>query len=300
MRQLRSVTLATILLTGTGLGSLAHAGHVDLYGIDQFDSTTLYQISKTDGSEINSITITGIPGLAAGAEGLTLGPSGTTAYAIVKDDTDFNLATIDYTTGVGSVLGGMGDEYFSLALDGSGSLYTIAGLNASNPYELSLVDTATGATSSSGLNLDRGSVGGWTDLGGEFELAYNRNDGLLYYLHDVEDDATLDVALVMDTIDLSGTSPAFTMNRIFLSGYGGGVPDGFSSAFTYDWQADRFYLADELGGFYRIALDGTLTQGAFSSWPGLNNAGALAAVPLPSSLFLLVPGLVLLRRRGRL
>jgi hypothetical protein len=133
------------------------------------------------------------------------------------------LLSIDMSTGETTRLGNMGQEIAAMSFDDAGTLYAIskACLSAcasSQPGTLFTVDKTDGSMSSV-MSLRTNAVGG--------AIAYNSDDGFLYYL------SGKDETLQFLKVDVTGPS----VTEIPLSGM---FRDGQASGFAYDADRDLF------------------------------------------------------------
>jgi len=184
------------------------------YGIEGGSSATVplkvYEINKTAFSTTNtavisSVTMTGLGFTATGVNGLARDPTDGTFYGVAKDQanaTNRRLISINPVTGVAVDIGGMGNKFTTLGINGDGTLRTITGLGAAIPLQFHSVDKTTGQTT-----LLCTFVPPVVTTVGSF--AFNSKDGNMYWLYGFSDLPTTD-ELFLIRIDNQSTC-AFTI-----------------------------------------------------------------------------------------
>lgn len=224
----------------------------------------IFQLNKTDGSEISNQTMTLSGFTVEGCNGMAVDPTDGTFYVILQEQAgggfDRRLATIDPTTGVATDIGGMGDRFATLGFKADGTLLTVAGQGASfNQNHLFSVNKSTGATT-----LLCSLVAGVT-LRGQ-TLGLNYDDGKLY--HHTGDTVSTDrfatigsqAVATCSTTDLGAVTGfsfgelramAYNTNDELFYATGGNTDDFFSlqdSGFATLITVDPFTLGERLKG----------------------------------------------------
>jgi hypothetical protein len=169
------------------------------------DRFGLYEIDPANAAVVASAVITVPSRTITGANGLALDPTTGTAFAIVKATgvTGRLLITINLSTGVGTEIGDLGDNFSSLAFRPDGQLLGATGNGATSPETLYLINKATAATTLAFA------MGNGAD--GEV-IVYNPTDANLYHFSGnstivFEKWPTTNVAYTPTNIALSGAAP---------------------------------------------------------------------------------------------
>lgn len=144
-----------------------------LYSVDR-NSNLLRVIDPSDGSTLESITMTLVGKTINGATGLVRHPTTGQLWALLKlsFSTGRDLVTIDPTTGVVTRIGDTRRFFAALAFDGRGILYGLTG-DGGSPSETVFILDQNDASSTLFMALGNGSDGE--------AIAFNPDDGLFYH-----------------------------------------------------------------------------------------------------------------------
>ncbi len=133
--------------------------------IDGFDQSTTSAVDITlSGETVNQVL------------GLAKHPTTGELYAVAKvasSSTQFELVTIDPSTGSATSIGNTGDKFAGLTFDDSGKLYGVTGDGAAVPASLYQIDIADGSTTLV-ATLGNGDDGE--------SIAFNTDDGMIYHI----------------------------------------------------------------------------------------------------------------------
>ncbi|MET4577969.1 hypothetical protein [Ottowia thiooxydans] len=157
------------ILLGAAALSVAQMalGAPTLFSVNPFSNTNtsidtygLYALSPADGSVLSPYLITVAGRSIIGANGLAMDPTSHTAYAIVRASgvSGRLLITLDLTTGAGTEIGNLGDNFSSIAFRSDGQLFGVTGDGATVPETLYSIDKTT-ASKTLAIALGNGADG---------------------------------------------------------------------------------------------------------------------------------------------
>ena len=225
---------AVLSLAGIFLAIAAPAHAQRLYGTNAFVNSCastvppnfggcgLFYLNPVTGAIVDGRDITLAGFTVTGATSVTVDPTTHEVYAILKvsADTSRRLAKLDVRTGVGTMVGNLGDRFASITFRG-GQLYGATGNGAAVPETLYLIDKTT-ASKTFARALGAGADGE--------TLAYNPNDDMIYHW------SGSSAAVIFEKVS---PDPPYTITSITPNGGGGEV-------FGAVWNpaTDRFLVHD--------------------------------------------------------
>ena len=145
--------------------------------VHEFDKT---KWSTNQTTIISSVNISGLGFTTTGVNGLARDPTDGTFYGIAKDQangTNRHLISINPTTGVSVDIGGMGERFSTLGINGDGTLRAITGLGAAIPFQFHSVDKTNGQTTPLCTFVVPAPI---SETVGS--IAFNSKDGFMYWL----------------------------------------------------------------------------------------------------------------------
>ncbi|MBI2567734.1 MAG: DUF11 domain-containing protein [Candidatus Schekmanbacteria bacterium] len=235
--RIAGVTLVDTLPAGLSYDSVSSQPQPVLYSIAQ-DLPKLYTVDASTGAVITSLDLTMAAETVVGGHGLAVHPLTGELWALLEldDQTGYELAVIDATTGLARRVGDTGDYFVALAFGADGTLYAMTDDStflapAEQLFSLSTVDATP-----SGL------VDVLTNAAGE-ALAFRSGNGRLYQLSGAAS-AGDDVFRSIDPETLQET----------LLSSGGSFDSPTALALT---AADDFLLGDSAGRLYRMTTGGS-------------------------------------------
>ncbi|WP_157667435.1 IPTL-CTERM sorting domain-containing protein [Comamonas serinivorans] len=223
------------------MGTQAVCAAPTLYAVNPFGNAGdapgtfgLYALHPADGSVMASHTITVPSRTIIGANGLTMDPGTHVAYAIVRAQgvSGRLLVTLDLSTGVGTEVGNLGDNFSSIAFRADGQLLGVTGDGATVPETLYTIDKAT-ATTALAVPLGNGADGE--------VIAYNP---LTDELHHFSGNGTAIHERFPATAPYTPITPVSTGSREVFGA-------------VWDPSQNRFYVTDIASELRTMAVDGT-------------------------------------------
>lgn len=177
IRRMTGMLLALFALTFAGAASAQ-----TLYGVNPFSndagsppgSLGLFYLNNTTGAITGGQIVTVPARTIMGVQGLAQDPTNGTVYAIARAAAVSGrlLITLNVTTGVGTEIGNLGDNFSSIAFRSDGQMFGVTGDGATVPRTLYLVNKAN-ATSVAVQTFGAGADGE--------VIAYNSTDGFFYH-----------------------------------------------------------------------------------------------------------------------
>jgi hypothetical protein len=228
------------------LPDIPDLGDAKVYSLDA-NTNVLRTIDPATGLTIKTaaVLVDGLP--IIGGNGLATHPRTNELYALVRlpIQATRELVTIDPASGVATRIGDTGDRFASLAFSCKGTLFGVTGRSPGGPFPTEFLfelDPRGIAPPAPLFSLSDGS----RDYGGR-ALAFNIDDGLMYYL------TTKEEATALFAVDLVTTE----LRRI-------GLDDNFSSPLSATFVSENTMLAaSTFSELATITIDGHMSDRVF-------------------------------------
>jgi hypothetical protein len=235
-----------LLSSWQGYGQITRTTNI-VVGTSPFQDS-MWVINRADYSILKRLAPTVAAHIVTGTNGLATDPTTGINYAILKVSgiAGRQLATIDITTGVATIVGNLGDNFATIAFNANGTLFGVTGDGATVPTTMYRIDKATAAKT-----LFR-TLGNGSD--GEV-IMYNHDNNYFYHWSG-------NGPVVYERFDTTGVDPIM---NIPVSGTPGGETFG------------ALYLDSG-----KILVSNISSQ--FLIWDTLGNVGATVASGLPDDL----------------
>lgn len=237
----------------------ASAQTTRLFGGDPF-SNAYHEVDRTTGAFLTNQTVSLTGFTVTGVNAMAVDPTNGVVYIIAKTGSSRQLATLNVTSGVATLIGALGDNFATLAFTTSGQLYGVTGDGATVPETMYTINKSTAAKTLF-LTLGNGADGE--------VIAFNPSNGLMYHWSG-------NGTPILETINLS----TFAITPITESG----APH--SEVFGAIWNptTSSFYVSDISSRLLTQTSAGfvTVIGTAAEDFRGLALVGATATVGTPT------------------